>query len=169
MGVGDYFKAAGQTLMNFIGLNNENSGGTEQTVSRIRRILDNAGIGHSFLGPQDESDTSDIVFNVEKDEDCSRDVIFVLSIDDSLMVLKAFLNDYKIENSKMPDAILFCNTWNTTHVLPEACVSEDGIVITCWCNAITGDVTDDYIRDYMIMSFAKLTWQFFCEFSKEFV
>ena len=165
MGLGDYLN---QTLRTIMGSNNGNSG-TQDTVGRIRRILDNAGVGHRFIGPQNESDTSDFVFSMDKDEDCCKDIIFVISIDENLMVLRAFMDAYNIEKSKIPDAIVYCNTWNATHSLPQVYVSEDDMIFTSWCNAITTDVSDEYIRDYMILAYAKTSWQFFCEFAKKFI
>ena len=167
MAFGDYLKNAGKVLREMINLNSAN-GDTGYTLRRICQILDNEGFSYTFLESDNGTPSSDIVFKLEKDEDCCKDVLLVISIDETLMVFKSFMEEYEIDKSKIPDAILFCNTWNLEHYMPKACVSEDNIVFTTWCNAITGEVSDEYIKNYMILAYAKLSWQFFCDFTKKF-
>ena len=141
----------------------------EELLNRIRRILDKASISHRLYEPDDESRKPEIIFTMNKDDDCCKDVMVVISVDERFMFLKAFIQGYRIEQSKMSEAITFCNTWNATHYFPQVSVSDDGVVVTSWCNLISSDIPDDYIKNSLILSFTHPTWLFFCDFTKEFL
>ncbi|MCR4712919.1 MAG: YbjN domain-containing protein [Treponemataceae bacterium] len=141
----------------------------KEIVEKISSILDTAGINHNMLEPNNTTDPPEIVFTLKHDDGCSKDIVIMIEIDDSLMLLKGFLDDYEIPKAKIPDAVLFCNTWNATHYMPQVYVIEEGNVGISWCNTIWNELPDEYIKDAMILTFARTAWQFFSEFLKKFL
>lgn len=136
----------------------------KEFVDCIRRILDEIEISHRVIN---ENGYPEIVFTLSKDEDCSENIILVIGISEELMLLKGFMEDYTLEKDKIPDAILFCNKWNGTKFLPQVFVSDSGEVVSSWCYTLSEELSDDYIKNHMILPFSSTSWNFFCDFLKE--
>lgn len=141
----------------------------KDNIERIRHILDKAKLCHRLIDPDEGAGYPEILFSLEQDNDCSEEVLIVIGINDAFMTERGFMANYVVDELKRIDAVLFCNTWNATHFMPQVCVSDAGKIVTSWCNVICEDIPDEYIKENMILSFSKATWDFFCEFTKEFL
>ena len=138
------------------------------TLERIRHILDANRIEHNWIDADDENEKPSIMLTVHKDGDCKSDIVNIIQIDGNLLTFAGIAQNFELDKTQIPDAIMFCNSWNSTKYMPSVSVTEDGTFFASWCHLIDIDISDDYIKENMIVSFVSNTWSFFCDLSKDF-
>ncbi|MCR4712920.1 MAG: hypothetical protein K5751_00910 [Treponemataceae bacterium] len=170
-------KVAGDAIKSIISSNNnktvisvlpkEEKSMMPVTIERICKILDKEEAVYNIVPSETKNKLPRIVLKFEKDDTLKRDVYIVFAIQDNMFMLGG-VTDFFIENDKIPDVILFCNLWNSKNYIPTVSVSEDGKLSADCCFFIDIDVSDDYIRENMIIVFLSHTYKFYCDFLNNF-
>ncbi len=137
------------------------------TMERICRVLDDAGAVYNKIPPASDGQDIRIVLKFDKDDKLKRDTYIVLAIQGNMLTL-AGTSDFTLNKNKIPDAIIFCNLWNINNYIPAASVTDEGSISASWCHFIDIDVSDEYIRENMIIVFMSNAYRFYCDFLNHF-
>ena len=137
------------------------------TLERICRILDEAGASYNKIEAESENEFPRIAISFEKDDKLKSDMYVIIAIENNMLTLGGVVN-FSLDKKELPDAIIFCNLWNVNNYIPAASVSDDGTIFAGWCHFIDIDVSDEYIRENMIVTFITNTYRFYCDFLNKF-
>lgn len=175
MGWSHFLKYAAYAFNDFINSNNGSNNSNQKkgdntmpiTLARICKILDDAGAAYNHVEPDSDNELPRIAIRFEKDDKLKKDIYIILAIENNMFTLGG-VADFSLDKKELPDAIIFCNLWNVNNYIPAASVSDDGTIFAGWCHFIDIDVSDEYIRENMIVTFITNTYRFYCDFLNKF-